>query len=31
MHCGMCQGGAGLLGQDGQQLDLHFSTVHWWH
>ncbi len=24
MHCGMCQGGAGLLGQDGQQLDLIF-------
>ena len=22
MQCGMCQGGAGLLGQDGQQLDL---------
>jgi len=22
MHGGMCQGGAGLLGQDGQQLDL---------
>ncbi|PJE01284.1 MAG: hypothetical protein CK428_31505 [Mycobacterium sp.] len=24
MQCGMCQGGAGLLGQDGQQLDLIF-------
>ena len=24
MHCGMCQRGAGLLGQDGQQLDLIF-------
>src|ERR1700722_9708665 len=24
MQCGMCQGGAGLLGQDGQQLNLIF-------
>ena len=24
MQCGMCQGGAGLLGKDGQQLDLIF-------
>ncbi len=31
MRCGMCQGGAGLLGQNGQQLGRDFSTVDWWH